>query len=262
MVMVPNERLMRLLGTEPVKTPTPRRLAYAHVAAHAGLALALGLVAAAAHAAGGLADALAPLLFLVPPLAFVASCRRTERTLAAAHAGLRAQLDAHRRAEEEAIAAMITKTSFLAHMSHEIRTPMVGILGASELLLQTQLTARQHGLATTIETSTRALLGILNNVLDLSRMDAGRLTVSLEPVDARLVCEDVAELLAAPAASRDVDLVLAWSPDVPRMAVADPPRLRQILVNLVGNAVKFTERGHVVVRASVESAAADTPGRL
>jgi hypothetical protein len=81
MVMVPNERLMRLLGTEPVKTPTPRRLAYAHVAAHAGLALALGLVAAAAHAAGGLADALAPLLFLVPPIRR-GSVRSSTRTAA------------------------------------------------------------------------------------------------------------------------------------------------------------------------------------
>jgi hypothetical protein len=178
----------------------------------------------------------------------VLALRRARRVTAQ----LSHELAARRRGEEDAVAAAIAKTSFLAHMSHEIRTPMVGILGASELLLQTQLTTRQHGFATTIETSTRSLLGILNNVLDLSRMGAGRLTVSVEPVDARLVCEDVLELLAAPAATRNVDLVVAWGSDVPRITLGDPLRLRQILINLVGNAVKFTERGHVAVRASLE----------
>jgi signal transduction histidine kinase/DNA-binding response OmpR family regulator/HPt (histidine-containing phosphotransfer) domain-containing protein len=155
----------------------------------------------------------------------------------------------------EAIAAAVGKASFLAHMSHEIRTPMVGILGASELLLQTPLSARQQGLAATIDRSTRSLLDILNNVLDLSKIDAGRLAVAIEPVDARLICEDVAELLAAPAASRGVDLVVAWSPGIPRVAAADPLRLRQIVTNLVGNALKFTESGHVVVRAVNDTSA-------
>ena len=178
------------------------------------------------------------------------------------NARLADELAARRRGEEEAIVAAIARTSFLAHMSHEIRTPMVGILGASELLLQTPLTARQHGLATTIDSSTRSLLAILNNVLDLSKIDAGRLAVTVEPVDARLVCEDVTELLAAPAAQRGIDLVVAWGSEVPRQAIADPLRLRQILVNLVGNAVKFTEHGHVAVRAALAEPAADGPSRL
>ena len=93
-------------------------------------------------------------------------------------------------------------------------------------------------------------------------MDAGRLTVSVEPVDARLVAEDVAELLAAPAASRGIDLVVAWGAHAPSMALADPLRLRQILVNLLGNAVKFTERGHVVVRATLDPEAPDGRARL
>ena len=155
----------------------------------------------------------------------------------------------------EAISAAVAKASFLAHMSHEIRTPMVGILGASELLLQTPLSARQQGLASTIDRSTRSLLDILNNVLDLSKIDAGRLTVTIEMVDARLVCEDVVELLAAPAASRGVDLVVAWPPGIPRVTAADPLRLRQIVTNLVGNALKFTENGHVVVRAGDDASA-------
>ena len=159
----------------------------------------------------------------------------------------------------DALAAALAKSSFLAHMSHEIRTPMVGILGASELLLQTPLTARQQGLAATIDRSTRSLLDILNNVLDLSKIDAGRLALSIEPVDAQLVCEDVVELLAAPAAARGVDLVVAWHPRVPRFAAADPLRLRQILVNLVGNALKFTEQGHVVVRAVLDAVPAERP---
>ena len=159
----------------------------------------------------------------------------------------------------DARAAARAKSSFLAHMSHEIRTPMVGILGASELLLQTPLTARQQGLAATIDRSTRSLLDILNDVLDLSKIDAGRLAVVIESVDARLVCEEVVELLAAPAAGRGVDLVVAWNPGVPRCAAADPLRLRQILVNLVGNALKFTEQGHVVVRAVVNAAPGERP---
>lgn len=214
------------------------------------------LVPASQRGVQGLADRLSNLTGLAAvATAFLFSRKRHEQALAD-------ELAARRRAEEDAIAAAIAKTSFLAHMSHEIRTPMVGILGASELLLQTGLTGRQHGLATTIETSTRALLGILNNVLDLSRIDAGRLAVVLEPVDARLVCEDVADLLASPAASRDVDLVVAWGADVPARVLADPLRLRQILVNLVGNAVKFTERGHVVVRATCDAEPPDGPPRL
>jgi hypothetical protein len=211
----------------------------------------------------GLADRLSNLTGLAAvATAFLFSRKRAEQELVAANERLTAELTERRRAEEEALAAAIAKTSFLAHMSHEIRTPMVGILGAADLLLQTQLTARQHGLATTVEASTRALLGILNNVLDLSRMDAGRLTVSVEPVDARLVCEDVAELLAAPAASRGIDLVVAWGAEIPRTAVADPLRLRQVLVNLVGNAVKFTEHGHVAVRAALAPDGPDGERRL
>jgi two-component system sensor histidine kinase/response regulator len=175
---------------------------------------------------------------------------------------LAAELAARRRSEEAALAAVTARTSFLAHMSHEIRTPMVGILGASELLLQTSLTARQQGLASTIDSSTRALLGILNNVLDLSKIDAGRLAVTVEPVDAHVVCEDVTELFATPAAQRGIDLVVAWSAEVPRRAIGDPLRLRQVLVNLVGNAIKFTERGHVAVRAALVESAANAPPRL
>jgi signal transduction histidine kinase/DNA-binding response OmpR family regulator/HPt (histidine-containing phosphotransfer) domain-containing protein len=162
----------------------------------------------------------------------------------------------------EAIDAAVAKASFLAHMSHEIRTPMVGILGASELLLQTPLSARQQGLAATVDRSTRSLLDILNNVLDLSKIDAGRLAVTSEPVDARVTCEDVVELLAAPAAARGVDLVVDWPPGIPRVAVADPLRLRQIVTNLVGNALKFTEHGHVVVRAVADASAPAGHARL
>jgi signal transduction histidine kinase/CheY-like chemotaxis protein/HPt (histidine-containing phosphotransfer) domain-containing protein len=139
------------------------------------------------------------------------------------------------------------KSEFLATMSHEIRTPMNGVLGMTELLLDSGLSASQLRYARTIRSSGEALLGILNDILDFSKLEAGR--VELDPIelDVRDLGEDALELLASPAQQKGLELVCRVAPDVPALARADAMRLRQILLNLLGNAVKFTQAGDVTL---------------
>ncbi len=152
-------------------------------------------------------------------------------------------------AKEVADAANRAKSEFLANMSHEIRTPMNGVIGMTELLLATSLTERQRKLADTIFRSAVNLLGLINAVLDFSKIEAGHLELEAISFSPRDVLEETIDLMAETAQRKGLELVCTVGCDVPMQVKGDPGRLRQVLTNLVGNAIKFTERGEVVVSA-------------
>ncbi|KKN82145.1 hypothetical protein LCGC14_0312580 [marine sediment metagenome] len=150
-----------------------------------------------------------------------------------------------------------SKSEFLANMSHEIRTPMNGVLGMTELLLKTPQTPQQARYAKAIRQSAEALLVVINDILDFSKIEAGRLTLESEPFDLRNLTEEVAWLAASVAKDKGVEVVVRYAPDSPRWVTADQARIRQVLMNLTGNAVKFTAEGYVLIDVSCEQTQPD-----
>ena len=190
-------------------------------------------------------------LFLIPVFAaFTWLINGRLHTMLVQHLLVASRLAA---SEEQARRATAAKAAFLASMSHEIRTPLNGVIGMTELLLDTSLSTTQRDYAETVRRSADSLLLIINDILDYSKIEAGELHLEEAPFDLEVALKDVADLVGAAARARGLEVALRIVPGTPRHVVGDVTRLRQVLTNLVGNAVKFTHEGHVLMEVAAQT---------